>query len=217
VTFRYNANGIVEVEAMDLKSGQTLPHRLAKGSMTLEDLAQNRAPIHMALLMDCSGSMYGQAIDDARSAAQAFAHKSLQPGRQLAVVAFPGGVLCPLSADPNRITKSLEALSPIGSTPLASGLRHAQDVLAPQAGVQRVFIILTDGQPDDPEDALAEVHRIRSNGGRIITVGVGSQVRPEYLRSLASNRTDYHFCSESVELKGTFTNLATELIQETAN
>ncbi|MEE2752174.1 MAG: Hsp70 family protein, partial [Myxococcota bacterium] len=26
VTFRYNANGIVEVEAMDLKSGQTLPH-----------------------------------------------------------------------------------------------------------------------------------------------------------------------------------------------
>jgi len=214
VTFRYNANGIVEVEAMDLKSGQTLPHRLAKGAMTLEDLVQNRAPIHMALLMDCSGSMYGQSLDDARSAARDFAHQSLQPGRQLAVVAFPGGIVCPLSADPMRVSESLETLSPIGSTPLALGLRNAQEVLAPQAGVQRVFIILTDGQPDDPEDALAEVHRIRSNGGRVITVGVGPQVRPEYLRSLASNRADYHFCNESVELKGTFTNLATELTSE---
>jgi molecular chaperone DnaK len=53
VTFRYNANGIVEVEAMDLESGQTLAHRRASDSVTLEDLARNRAPMNVVLLLDC--------------------------------------------------------------------------------------------------------------------------------------------------------------------
>ena len=68
VTYRYNANGIVEVEAMDLRSGQTLAHRLAAGHVTLEDLAKNRIPMQLALIMDCSGSMYGQSLDDAKTA-----------------------------------------------------------------------------------------------------------------------------------------------------
>ena len=80
VTYRYNANGIVEVEAMDLRSGQTLAHRLAAGHITLEDLARNRIPMQMALIMDCSGSMYGQSIDDAKTAARSFVERSLQPG-----------------------------------------------------------------------------------------------------------------------------------------
>jgi hypothetical protein len=57
----------------------------------------------------------------------------------------------------------------------------------------------------------AEIHRIRSTGGRVVTVGVGPQVQQEFLRGLASSPNDYHFCSESVELEGTFINLATEL------
>ena len=123
VTFRYNPNGIVEVEAMDLKSGQTLPHRLASGSATLEDLASDRVPIHIALLMDCSGSMYGQSIDDARVAAEAFGQHSLAPGRQVAVVGFPGGILAPLTSDPERLRTALGTMTAIGSTPMAGGLQ----------------------------------------------------------------------------------------------
>jgi molecular chaperone DnaK len=211
VTYRYNANGIVEVEAMDLKSGQTLAHRLAAGNITLEDLAKNRAPIHMALVVDCSGSMYGRSLDDAKAAAWTFCERSLKPGRQVAVVAFPGGVMTQPTNDLEALRSGIELLSPIGSTPMAKGLRDARELLRPRAGVQRVFVVLTDGHPDDPEQTIAEVHRIRSSGARIITVGVGSQVRPEFLRGLASRPTDFHFCNESVELEGTFINLATEL------
>ena len=64
-----NANGIVEVEAMDLVTGQILPHRMASGQVSLEDLAHNRAPMQVALVMDCSGSMYGRNLDAARAAA----------------------------------------------------------------------------------------------------------------------------------------------------
>ncbi len=211
VTFRYNANGIVEVEAMDLDSGQTLAHRLAAGAVTLEDLARNRAPMNVVLLIDCSGSMYGANIEAARQAALSFSERTLGPNRQISVVAFPGGVVCPLTADLKKLRESVTALTPIGSTPLAAGLAAARELMKSRAGVQRVFVVLTDGHPDDPEAAITEAHRIRTNGGRIVTIGVGQQVHPEFLRGLASRQEDYHFCSESVDLQGTFINLATEL------
>ncbi|MFK7930726.1 MAG: VWA domain-containing protein, partial [Myxococcota bacterium] len=215
VTFRYNANGIVEVEAMDLVTGQILPHRMASGQVSLEDLAHNRAPMQVALIMDCSGSMYGQNITDARAAATSFAERTLDvANRQVAVVAFPGGTRAAATNDLARITQAIEGLTPIGSTPLADGLHDARDLLRPRAGVQRVFVVLTDGHPDDPDATMAEVHRLKASGARVITIGVGSQVQQDFLRTLASQPGDYHFCSESIELRGTFINLATELAGE---
>ncbi|TVQ89611.1 MAG: VWA domain-containing protein [Deltaproteobacteria bacterium] len=212
VTFRYNADGIVEVEAMDLITGQILPHRMASGQISLHDLALNRAPMQVALLMDCSGSMYGQNMDNAKAAAKAFAERTLAvPNRQIAVIAFPGGVRSTATSDLDRITRALDSLSPIGSTPLSDGLHDARDLLRPRAGVQRVFVVMTDGHPDDPEETGVEVHRLKASGARLIAIGVGDQVDQDYLRSLASQPDDYHFCSESLELQGTFINLATEL------
>jgi len=212
VTFKYNANGIVEVEAMDLATGQILPHRLAGGQVTLEDIAHNRAPMQVALVMDCSGSMYGPSITAAKRAAIGFAEKTLgQPNRQVAVVAFPGGVKSPPTSDVERLKRAIEDLTPIGSTPMDEGLHDARDLLRPRAGVQRVFLVMTDGHPDDPDATTAEIHRIRTSGARVITIGVGDQVQRDFLSGLASQPSDFHFCGESLELEGTFINLATQL------
>ncbi len=211
VTFRYNVNGIVEVEAMDLNTGQALAHRLSAGLLTLEDLAHNRIPMHITLLIDCSGSMYGQKIEAARNAALSFIERTLRPGRQIAVIAFPGGVLTPPTADPDRLREALEHLTPIGSTPLSGALHAARRLVRPKAGIQRVFVVLTDGHPDNPHDTITEAHRIRNSGGRIVSIGVGREVRQSFLRSLASSPSDFHFCDESIALEDTFINLATEL------
>ncbi len=212
MTYRYNSNGIVEVEAMDLSTGQILPHRLAGGNVTLEDLAHNRAPMQVALIMDCSGSMYGGNITAARAAALGFAEKTLeQPNRQIAVIAFPGGVKAPPTGDIEKLKWAIEELTPIGSTPMSEGLYDARTLLRPRAGVQRVFLIMTDGHPDDPDATVAEIHRLRTSGARVITIGVGDQVEQRFLQGLASRPEDYHFCGESLELEGTFINLATQL------
>ncbi|TNE89162.1 MAG: VWA domain-containing protein [Deltaproteobacteria bacterium] len=212
VTYRYNANGIVEVEAMDLATGQILPHRLAGGNVTLEDLALNRAPMQVALIMDCSGSMYGPNIEAAKRAALSFAERTLSvPNRQIAVVAFPGGVKTTPTADMGRLERAIDELTPIGSTPMSDGLHDGRDLLRPRAGVQRVFVVMTDGHPDDPDATMSEIHRLRTSGARIITIGVGPQVEREFLRSLASRPADFHFAGDSLELEGTFINLATEL------
>jgi molecular chaperone DnaK (HSP70) len=212
VTYRYNSNGIVEVEAMDILSGQILPHRLAGGNTTLEDLAHNRAPMQVALLMDCSGSMYGANIDNAKKAALAFSKRVLSTSnRQVAVVAFPGGVKSTPTSDLARLEHAIGNLTPIGSTPLSEGLREARSLLRPRAGIQRVFVVMTDGHPDEPSATTSEVHKIRAAGARVITIGVGPQVQKDFLSSLASGPNDFHHCDESLDLQGTFINLATEL------
>jgi Mg-chelatase subunit ChlD len=159
--------------------------------------------------------MYGPAISEAQKAADSFIERSLKPGRQVAIVGFPGGVLSPLSTDREELRAAIGRLAPIGSTPMADGMRAAQNLLGIKAGIQRVYILLTDGHPDDPDAALAEAHRIRSAGGRLITVGLGDQAQPEYLRELASSDDDYKHCDTSLELQGTFINLATELESKT--
>ena len=168
--------------------------------------------MQVALIMDCSGSMYGANIDNAKRAALGFAERTLgTSNRQIAVVAFPGGVKATPTADMDRLTWAIQSLTPIGSTPMSEGLHDARNLLRPRAGVQRVFVVMTDGHPDDPEGTVAEIHRLRSSGARIITIGVGDQVEGAFLSQLASGPSDYHFCNDSIDLAGTFINLATEL------
>ncbi len=212
ITYRYNVDGIVEVEAMDLRSGQTLAHRMAAGDVTLEDLAHNRAPIQLALVLDCSGSMYGKPMEEARVAVEAFLAKTLQgPGRDAALVTFPERIHVPPTSDPKPIREALDQVVAIGSSHLGMGLRRARETMRPRAGVQNVYVVISDGRVDDPRVAEAEVNRIRAIGGRILAIGVGDEMDSSFLQSLASRPEDFQIASSEVGLEGTFINLATEL------
>ncbi len=213
VTYRYNPSGIVEVEAMDLLSGQVLAHRIATEEITLQAVAARRVPMQIALIIDCSGSMYGENIRQARKAANTFIARTLAEGRKISIIAFPGGLKSSPTADTDRLDEALKALMPIGSTPMHHGLQLARQALRPHVGSQRVYVVLTDGHPDDPAATSAEAHRMKRTGGRVITVGVGRHVQREFLEGLSTRPEDYHHCDESFELEGTFVNLATQLNQ----
>ena len=210
VTFRYNANGIVEVEAMDVETGQILPHRLSTSNQTLSDLAQNRLVVEVLLLIDCSGSMYGPSMEAAKSAAIGFVERTLTANRSIGVIAFPGGVMTKPTQNRDQIFSAIENLRAVGSTPLAEGIESANSLFS-KDGSSRVLIVLADGHPDLPDRAMIASQALRNDGGRLITVGVGSHVQPEYLSALASTPNDYHHCKANIELEETFINLATEL------
>ncbi len=211
VTYRYNANGIVEVEAMDLNTGQTLAHRVASSTVSLDDVARNRIPVHIALLVDSSGSMYGSNMAAARQSALRFAKETLRPNRSIALYAFPGGQRTRPTRNLEDIAAALDQLIPIGDSPLHEGLSMARRSLKGKAGMQRVFVVFSDGHPDDPEAAMSESVRIRRSGGRIITIGIGRQINREFLQQMCIRPTDFHLHHERFELDGTFINLATEI------
>ena len=126
VTFRYNANGIVEIEAIDVTTGQTLPHRIADAETTLDDLIGNRVPTEVGIIMDCSGSMYGKAFDQMQKSVRQFCSQSLQRDNiRIGLVAFPGGVLLEPTRNLGEIDAVITDLVPIGSSTLTQGIHDA--------------------------------------------------------------------------------------------
>jgi uncharacterized protein YegL len=212
ITYRYNANGIVEVEAIDKASGQVLPHKMSTSTVSLEDIAAGRAPLQVAVVLDCSGSLFGAAFEQARSRALDVMRTTLMvENRQVSLIGVPGGVLLRPTQDLTEVEERLARLTPVGNTALGYGLARARSLLRPRAGLQRVFVVITDGHANDDELTLAEVERIKTTGGRVMTVGVGPHVRRPHLESLATRPQDYIAADQDVEIEGAIVNLVTEL------
>ena len=215
ITYRYNANGIVEVEAMDLSTGQLLPHRMSTGDVSLADIAAGNAPLQVALVLDCSGSMFGEAFDQMMERARQVAKQTLSSeNRQLSIITVPGGVKAKPTTDMAHITKVLDSLVPIGSSSIGHGLARARSLLRPRGGQQRVFVLITDGVCDDLDLVGPETQRLRATGARVLTVGAGDFVRTAFLKGLASTPEDHYSVERPVEIEGAIVNLVTLLGQE---
>jgi Ca-activated chloride channel family protein len=151
-----------------------------------------RAPVlpkDVTLVIDRSGSMSGQPIQQARLAALAVAQR-LRPQDRVNVVVFDDGV-DQLYARPRLVTEEIraEALAYIrriqegGGTDIGQALARA---LASQEidAQPDVILFLTDGQ-SDAQQALAAAKQ-DPHDARVFTIGVGTGVQKPLLSRVAS-------------------------------
>ena len=208
VTYRYNENQIIEVEAVDLKDNKELPYKEIENA-DLDQLATS-TETDVALLIDCSSSMCGGAIEDAKKAAISFVENfRIQNGR-VGLIAFPGGMVHSLCTDSHSITSRIKALNASGGTPMTEALDIAHSQMLIQGEYENIIVLLSDGAPNNPSSAEASAEIAKKNGIRIITIGV-SGADEQFLKKIASSPKDYYFCNQSVELENTFINIATQL------
>jgi molecular chaperone DnaK (HSP70) len=210
ITYRYNANAIVEVEAMDLESGQTLPYRIASSKVTLQDVAEGRAPRQVIVVVDSSGSMYGPALQQAQRFTRVLADDLLGRAHQkIGVVSCPGGVRQLPTGDKSRVLKAVDGLVAIGATPLADTLAQADGAIEPEAGVARTFLLVSDGRFDDADGVRAQLERIRGAGGQVHTVAVGPSPDHALLERLTAGGERAFRGDDPVDLGTGYANLAT--------
>jgi molecular chaperone DnaK len=215
VTYRYSVSAIVEVEAMDLATGQVLPFRMAGQNVTLADIAAGRIPHQLIIVVDASGSMYGSRFTEARACVERLVHHTLgQPNRRVALVASPGGVRQLPTRDAGRLTGALDALIPIGASPMGAVLDRADEAIPPEPGVGRNVIVITDGRVDDPDALVATSRRLQDTGARVVTIaisgpGATADADLALLQRVASAPEDCVGPDDTIELRGGFANLAT--------
>ncbi|HEX8186795.1 MAG TPA: magnesium chelatase ATPase subunit I [Pyrinomonadaceae bacterium] len=107
-------------------------------------------------LVDTSGSMALNRIEQAKGALAQLLRRSYVNRDRVALVAFRGGgaeLLLPPSSSASRARALLDALPVGGATPLASGLLRALEVArrADAAGARRVrLVVFTDGRANVP-------------------------------------------------------------------
>ena len=141
------------------------------------------------MVLDCSGSMAGCKIDQAKQGILDFAADAIRKEYLVGLVRF--NTHATHLSEPTKDTACLEShmrgITASGSTNMAEAISLAHKMLKTLDG-SRVIVIATDGQPDNVNDAIKEGQSAKLDGIEIITIGTDDAVQ-EFLKKLAS-RTD---------------------------
>jgi Ca-activated chloride channel family protein len=153
----------------------------------LHDL--KRQPLELVFVLDCSGSMSGRPIEEAKAAVQR-GLRLLQPGDSFQIITFSSTTSSlgdtPLEATAENIARGLQyvrSLQGEGGTMMLEGIKAALDF--PHDPQRLRFVcFLTDGYVGNEAEILGELHR-RLGASRIFSFGIGSSVNRYLLDHMA--------------------------------
>ena len=148
-----------------------------------------RQPLELVFVLDCSGSMSGKPLAQAKAAVER-GLALMRPGDSFQLINFSmsasqlGGA--PLEATPENVQRGLQYLRSLnaeGGTMMIEGIKAALDF--PHDPQRLRFVcFLTDGYIGNETEILGEVHQ-RLGPARIFSFGVGSAVNRYLLDHLA--------------------------------
>lgn len=183
-----------------------------KQPVTLKQPALNHS---ITLLLDASGSMWGEKIKDAKDALNSFVQTVDLSQNEIALVAFGEQIswMDTLTQNSDFLCKEIDGLVAGGGTPMMHAIQAAHEEVLKKGRARPVMVIATDGIPtDSPEEEILEYAvPIKKSGTWIITIGIGDDVNEEFLKTLASSPEDYHFAKASFELKEIYKNVVSGL------
>lgn len=141
------------------------------------------------LLLDCSGSMRGNKINQAKQGALSFAKDALFKGYLTGLIRFDSVALHLCDPQPrlSAIQRQLQQISAGGSTNMTEAIELAIQRLMVNKGT-RVIVIATDGMPDNENSALQAAEQAKKKGIDIIAIGT-DDANHTYLKKLASRTT----------------------------
>ena len=165
---------------------------------------------YVYLLVDCSASMEGDKVKQAKKGALNFAKEALAKGYFTGLIRFDSSakLICEPLREISLLEKRLTKLEIGDTTHMAKGIELAHRLLREMSGT-RVMVIVTDGMPngpDDPKSTLRAGESAKKNGIDIIAIGT-DDADQKFLRRLAS-RKELGMKVSSKQLEKTITDSA---------
>ena len=191
------------------------------------DSADTRAPVNLALVIDRSGSMRGDRLEKAKTAALMVVDR-LGPEDVLSVVTFDTSVevLVPAGKvkDPAAIQRAIMAISDRGQTALYDGVNTGLGQLREHLVKTHVnrLILLSDGQANVGPSSPGELARLGVEAGKlgipVTTIGLGLGYNEDLMTQLALSSDGNHgFAETPAQLETLFAHELGDVMSVVAN
>lgn len=190
--------------------------------VSADDIAgSERLPVHLAVVMDTSGSMGGKGkITNARMAASELVGL-LGPDDTMSLVTFDDAaevLITTTGADEaSRMQRLISSIKPGGGTNIYDGLTQGQALLSDNSieGVKRV-VLLSDGMANlgvtDPAELARLSGSLVSEGISVSGLGLGLDYNEDLLAAMSdAGGGDYHFVDRPGQLSDMFSAELTQM------
>lgn len=184
-------------------------------------LDENRVPLNIALVIDKSGSMQGQKLEDAKNSAILFIER-LSPEDIVSVVTYSSSVqvLIPSTkvSDRASLIRKIRQIESDGNTALFAGVSKGAAEVRKFAEKNRInrIILLSDGLanvgPSTPGELGQLGRSLMKEGMSVSTMGIGYGYNEDLMARLAYNSDGNHlFVEDSEQLAQIFEQELNEL------
>ena len=223
------------VSACEANPGkEAYPNVLLLGETTTITLTFNAVcagetnPLHLVFVLDESGSMQGDPINQLKQAVKTIIRGMALPDNpttKIGIVAFQSTArtLCKLMNDEGRLLSCAGKLTANGGTQIDRGIIEALKVLADgRKGLgddvepNEVMIVVSDGQNNTGCDSVkSAARRARGQGVLVITVCVGGGCDAQCMRECASSARYFFEVDNAGQLVNIFDKLRDTVTQVT--
>lgn len=168
------------------------PVSVKSGGVVISAQSQ-RVNLHLArdfgqayFLIDCSASMSGYKLEEAKQGILDFARDAIRKEYMVGLIEFSSSatILCKPGRDLNLLAECLKTMRAAGGTNMAAAIKAAIPAFEIVKG-DRVLIIATDGLPDKAGAALDAGKAAKKEGIDIIAIGT-DDADQDFLKKLAS-------------------------------
>jgi len=169
--------------------------------------------IYIVLVIDCSGSMAGKPLEDAKAAAKSFLG-FLSPGDRVALIKFSETwtTLMEFSTDRAALGSAIDSIQPGSSTAFYQAVIGGLNLFDKKNEGNKAVVALTDGKNNRSGTLDETLERSRAASVPVFTVGLGSDLDASSLRRLAqeSGGVFYH-APVSSDLESIYRSIAVSL------